>query len=712
MRKRPLCFLCLILVLLMWILKTSEDSISSEVYDSESVLIYGKIYQCEYKEEHLILYLKQTVLSEFSKTEKLNHIRITCKAEDSDYQVADIISVKGDMKKMKAPTNPGQFDVRSYYNAQKVQYTMWEPEITLLERPSVSFLRGLTQLRTMLAKQYDQILPNQYGALLKGISLGDKTDISEEIKELFQTGGISHILAISALHLQILGSSLYKLLRKCKIPVGIAAVFSGVFLTCYGILTGASVATLRALIMFLINVGADVTGRTYDAATGMAIAAVVLTAGNPDYLAYSGFWLSFFAVCSFMIFKEKRKLAGGILLYFFMAPIMLIYFYELSPYSVCLNLIVVPTVGMVLISGLFGCFGSMIHLTLGKILVFPSVTLLHIYKNLCEVSEKLPANTLTFGKPTWMQVFLYYMILGTALYFFRKNRLKKRRVIAFLFMIPACLILTWRGMQGLQITMLDIGQGDSLVIKTETGHTYLIDGGSTSEELIGQYKILPYLKYSGVDELEAVFITHPDSDHMNGILELMELIKEDKTNLVIKRIVLPVWEEMSAFEEIYQLSQECEIEIYQFEKGGEMTDGDMRLTCLHPNGEDYKTDMNEGSLVLRLDYKGFSMLLTGDLEGEAETNLLGEYGDVDVLKVAHHGSGYSTSELFLQETQPEICVISVGENNRYGHPHEDLLERLEQIGAAVFQTSKGGALTIRTDGEKIDLKTYKQYNEP
>lgn len=192
----------------------------------------------------------------------------------------------------------------------------------------------------------------------------------------------------------------------------------------------------------------------------------------------------------------------------------------------------------------------------------------------------------------------------------------------------------------------------------------------------------------------------------------MELIKEDKTNLVIKRIVLPVWEEMSAFEEIYQLSQECEIEIYQFEKGGEMTDGDMRLTCLHPNGEDYKTDMNEGSLVLRLDYKGFSMLLTGDLEGEAETNLLGEYGDVDVLKVAHHGSGYSTSELFLQETQPEICVISVGENNRYGHPHEDLLERLEQIGAAVFQTSKGGALTIRTDGEKIDLKTYKQYNEP
>ena len=128
--------------------------------------------------------------------------------------------------------------------------------------------------------------------------------------------------------------------------------------------------------------------------------------------------------------------------------------------------------------------------------------------------------------------------------------------------------------------------------------------------------------------------------------------------------------------------------------------------------ESSPNDENEYSVCTLFSYKDHHMLFTGDLEGEAETNLLGEYGDVDVLKVAHHGSGYSTSELFLQETQPEICVISVGENNRYGHPHEDLLERLEQIGAAVFRTSKGGALTIRTDGEKIDLKTYKQYNEP
>ncbi len=713
MRKRPLCFLCIVLILIMWILEmsgddlTSPDDISSEFSE---VTIYGKIYKCEYKEEKLILYLKQAVLPDNSKTKQLNHIRITCKAGDTDYQVSDYICVEGNIKRLKGATNPGQFDVRAYYNAQKVSYTMWEPQLILLNRPGISLTRSLADLRLRLAGLYDQILPNRYGALLKGISLGEKGDISDEIKTLFQKGGISHILAISALHLQILGNSLYQLLRKCRMSIWMSVLIVGSILICYGILTGASVATLRALIMFLLRICADVAGRTYDGITGMAATAVVLVAGNPSYLLYSGFWLSFFAVCSFMIFRERRKLAGGILLYMFMAPIMLIYFYELSPYSIVLNLFVVPTIGIVLVSGLLGCVASAANLILGKIIVFPATVLLHIYTNLCKVIEKLPGSTLLYGCPGWMQVLLYYGIMALTLYFFRKNRIKKIRFGTFLFMIPAWLILTYRSISGLQITMLDVGQGDSMIVETETGNAYLIDGGSTSEDTVGEYRILPYLRYAGIHELDAVFLTHADKDHMSGVIELLQMIADGKANISIEKIVLPDWRDMRSFSEVNELAERCGIDTYRIEKDGTVIDGELLFTCLHPDGGDYTGNLNEGSIVLRLDYFDFSMLFTGDLEGEIESSLLGNYGDIDVLKVAHHGSRNSTSELFLQEVKPEICLISCGQDNRYGHPHEELIERLEDAGAVIFQTPLHGAITIQTDGERIDLKTFKPYN--
>lgn len=712
MKKRPLCFICIVLILMMWILQASKGADLSEACELKNVTVYGKIYQCEYKDEKQILYLKQTVLSESSQSKKINNIRITCSDTMQKYMTADVVRVKGNLKSLEPPTNWGQFDVRSYYSAQKVEYTMWKPEIQLLERPKLSLARGLSRLREILADQYEQLLPNQYGALLKGITLGEKNDISEEIKELFQTGGISHILAISALHLQILGSGLYKILRKCRISIGVAAVIAGIFLTGYGILTGASVATLRALIMFLVNIGGDVSGRTYDGPTGMALAGVLLTAGNPSYLSYSGFWLSFGAVCSFMIFKERKRLSGGILLYCFMAPIMLNYFYELSLYSILVNLFVVPTAVVVLTSGLLGCAVSFVSVVLGQIVSVPSVVLLYIYKKLCEICTRLPLNTVAFGHPSWMQMIIYYGLMMLTLYLFRKYRLKKRRAFVLLIMIPAFMILTNRNVSGIQITMLDIGQGDAIVIETESKHVYMIDGGSSSEESIGKYKILPYLEYSGISELEAVFISHADSDHINGILELLDMISEKKTYLKINKIVLPDWSDMSPFQQIYEKANENDIEIFRFEKGGEMTDGEMTMTCLGPDGGNYRNRTNEGSMILRMEYRNFSILFTGDLEGSAESELIKCCGDVDVLKVAHHGSENSTSEAFLKEVQPEISIISAGAGNAYGHPHQELLQRLENYDSVIFDTITYGALIIRSDGEKIDLKTYKQYNEP
>lgn len=713
MRKRPLCFFSIALVLIMWILQTSgERLVSSDVFypKEEEVLLYGTVYRCEYTSGKQILYLKQAVLSVPSQKQQLDHIKITLDHAVFVYRVSDLVRVNGRLQIIKEAANPGQFDARSYYRAQKVGYTMWNPHLELLERPNFSFLRMLDTIQQRLAAQYDRLLPNQYGALLKGITLGDKNEISEEINTLFQKGGISHILAISALHLQLLGNSLYLFLRKCKVSIGISGICAGALLVSYGILTGANVATLRALIMFLFNIGADITGRTYDGRTAMAAAAVVLVAGNPDYLSYSGFWLSFFAVCSFLLFREKRRLGSGVLLYIFMAPVMLLYFYELPLYSVFINLLVVPTIGFVLLFGFFGCVGSFLHLMIGKIMILPSVALLHVYHTLCEISEKLPGNTMTFGKPSWIQVAAYYAIMALCLYLFRKNRLKKSRGLLLFMMVPAWMILIWRGIDGIQITMLDVGQGDCILVQTETEHTYMIDCGSSTENDIGKYRIIPYLKHQGMLHLDAVFLSHEDKDHKNGIEELFDMIKAGTVSMSVDRLVLPYWEDMTVFEELIEKASSCGVDVCVMRKGDMIVDGDMTIRCVHPDGGYYSDAGNEGSLVLRLEYGEFSMLFTGDLEGETEDGLLGSFGSADVLKVAHHGSAYSTSNDFLEEVQPKICIISCGEDNSYGHPHMELLKRLEDSGSRIFVTEKHGAITIRTDGEKIDLKTYKQYN--
>jgi len=277
-------------------------------------------------------------------------------------------------------------------------------------------------------------------------------------------------------------------------------------------------------------------------------------------------------------------------------------------------------------------------------------------------------------------------------------------------LIPALCVLLYRGISCVQITMLDVGQGDSFVIRTTTGSTYLIDGGSTTENQIGEYRILPFLKQGGVRVVDGIFLSHEDADHINGVVELLEMIKQSRADLVVRKIILPGWDNIEDFEELVKLAQELKIELCEFNVGDKMLDGEMRITCLHPNGENYQDRSNEGSMVLRLDYKDFSMLFTGDLEGRAEETLLGTYGEVDILKVGHHGSKTGCSKALLLECRPKAAMISCGEDNLYGHPHEEVLKRLEEENIEVYRTDQYGAVTIRTDGEKIDLKTYKQYN--
>ena len=236
------------------------------------------------------------------------------------------------------------------------------------------------------------------------------------------------------------------------------------------------------------------------------------------------------------------------------------------------------------------------------------------------------------------------------------------------------------------------------------GTTCLVDGGSVSEKNIGKYRILPYLKYCGAKELDYVFLTHLDEDHMNGIRELLEM-QGSLDGVKIGTIFFPaITNPDEKYIEMWELSEEKGINTGKIGAGDQLKGEQYCLECLYPVKGTYSEDKNDTSIVLQLDFKEFTMLLTGDMGFEGENELLkwGSVKNVDVWKVSHHGSKYSGGETFLETIRPQLSLISVGRNS-YGHPSTELTDRLKKIGSRVETTLESGALILESDGHSFSI---------
>ena len=267
----------------------------------------------------------------------------------------------------------------------------------------------------------------------------------------------------------------------------------------------------------------------------------------------------------------------------------------------------------------------------------------------------------------------------------------------------------------LEIYMMNVGQGDAFFLRGPKGGTYLIDGGSSTVSDVGKYRIEPFLKSEGVGKLDYVWVSHGDIDHLGGI---EEMLKRQKYGIRIERIVLPgerFWDEK--LYEFAQTATEYGAKVYTVEAGQILREGEMELFCIWPGDEKEKEEMpepgNEASMVLALRYRRFDMLFTGDLENDAEDTVSARIGELqeqkklsdrfEVLKVGHHGSRNATSERLLEITRPDAAWVSAGEKNRYGHPHEEVLERLANWGVSLYNTKDGHAVKLCTDGEKYSI---------
>ena len=680
-------------------------------------------------------------------------------------KIGSEVVIRGSFSFFREATNPGEFNLAKYYQGRQVGGIITQGSLLAQGSGHHGPAEALLALREHFAKRLWQVFPSREAGILQAMLLGERTGLDAEIRELYQDGGILHVLSISGLHVTLLGMGLYRLLRRMGAPASVAAILSGTVLFLYGVMTGMSVSACRAIGMFLFRMLAILFGRTYDLLTAMAVMACSMLCLTPSRCMNSGFWLSFGSMLGVgailplwerfraedarerviqgvpgersRIGKVLTRLGGaiweklcaglraGISVWLATLPLLLYFYYEVPTYATFLNLLVIPAMGPVLLCG----FLAMAVPGLG-ILGTVDVAAFALFERLCKGAVSLPWHAWNPGCPRPWQMAGYYLLLAAVL---GGNGLARRGKHAFgtgrinlllrhgmvLLVLPVLLLaIPTHRMTG--TVFLDVGQGDCVCLRLENGQTWLYDCGSTSKNEVGKNILIPFLKHEGIRHVDGIFLSHGDQDHVNGVAEL--LLRAEKEGISIGWLYLPgTGSEAEEFAGILaaaravpglqisllETGDELASQAAKAEKGRAELRSGVSFLVLHPRKEEGLSG-NEASLCLLARLWGrngeMSVLLTGDVEGDAEDALLEELrargiSRVTVLKCAHHGSKNSTTGEFLDFLDPRVTVISCGKNNRYGHPHEETLLRLSDAGCDVFRTDLQGCVTIRVDGK-------------
>ena len=749
MTKRPLCIAALVWAALLWLLGAagvpflgfSPPQLSQEA-QGKLVLVSGIVYRADSYPQSNYLYLKKANLILNSEKYPIDNVRVKIKTQSEERlaEPGSEILIRGVLEEIPLPANPGQFHERNYQYARRVKWYLEGADLQVVREKADRLLFWQEQVKEKMRQGISRSIPQSVQGIFLAMLTGEKGELGQEEKSLFTAIGGSHILAISGLHLSVLGWGFYKILRRLRIPVWAAGVVASGWIFFYGILTGSSASAMRAAVMFAAGIGAVLFKRTYDFLSAMALASILLLAESPLLLYDSSFLLSFGAIAGLGLIqpvlfphKDEKKnrsakekitkslkegLQSGISVWLATLPMVMYFFFEVPVWGILINLAVLPTVNIVLISGVLGCVLGMLPgglVLLGRAAAVPGTVLLQGYLRAGELVRRLPVSMWITGQPKLWKCGAYYLLLLAALLvlMYREKRQKaggKSRCVCWGVLGMGILLLSLNVPDFvLRTVFLDVGQGDSACILTDKGSCYLIDGGSSSISSVGRYRILPFLKSQGIRKVDGIFVSHMDDDHVNGIQELLEMTAAGESAVRIRCLFLsPCRETQEKAESLKKCAQQAGCRIVFIKTGTQIREGDLVFSCLSP--KDSTMGSNEGSQVLRVSLGGFDSLFTGDLEGMGEKDveqlLEKDKRSWELLKIAHHGSKYSSSQEFLELVRPRLGIISCAKENRYGHPHAELLERLEDLEILAVQVWQTGAVTADWDGKNTKVSFH------
>ena len=672
------------------------------------------------------------------------------------------ILLTGELSLFSQATNPGEFDSRSYYHSLGYDFCLSADGDAWTQKGNRydPIAEELWQLKAFLKRRLAQLTnatdKTDYGVYC-AVLFGDKSELDSNQKTLFQEQGIAHILSVSGLHISAVGLVTCGLLMRLTGSFALSGIAGSLTVLFYAAFTGNAVSTIRACVMYLILIIARQKGRIYDMPTAASAAALCLLLFQPLAIFQASMQLSFGAVLGISLVSEifkriPKKLSATASMRagrFFsvmglsiaMLPVILYHYYQYPLYSLLLNQLVIPLAGLLIASPVAALVVSAVWPAAASVFLWAGHLVIRFYTFLCEIFGALPLSAQYAGRPAVWRIALYFALLcgigiGTRWIQERRKRedeadkrkkedqkelseegkasdekRKKRRgliaaiLLAVVYYLFGCVFLHADHYKGLEITVLDVGQGDGILLTLPDQTTILSDGGSSSRYQLDTSVLEPFFKSKGICRLDYVFVSHADSDHISGILGLME-----KNPEMIGTLLLPQSPTATVqFEKLLTLAEEKQISVIWVSKGDQFSvqsASNISFEVLWPPETAASDDTNELSLVWRLSYGNFSMLFTGDLPGTFENQLEG-LEPTTILKVAHHGSNYSTMERFLQYVQPQLAVISCSANNRYGHPGEQTLKRLKDAKVqSILITKDCGAITIRTDGQTTEVTTY------
>ena len=629
--------------------------LSIKNYDTKTTII---IKEKNKKEKILVNY--------YEKIDKIN--------------LGDKVKVKGTLKLPSKNTVPNLFNYRAYLKNNNIYYILTACEITKVKNNS----KILTHYKNKLQKYINHKKAHTY---LNVFILSNKNDLDKEVLSSYQVNGLSHLFSISGMHLTLLLGTILKLLDKVSYNRYYKYVILIIILIIYMYLTDFTPSILRSGIMFILLSLNKLLNFKIETKNIMMLTFIIIVLINPFYIYNLGFQLSYLISFYLIIFAHiinkhknyfKKLFITSLISFLVSFPIIISNYYQANLLSILLNLLFVPIISYIVLPLSF----ITLILPTDSILILIMDILEGISLSLTNINHLL----LELPKPSIYLIMIYYALITLLL-------INKKYLIPLLIIIIIHKI-SINFNPSMEIIFFDVSQGDSILLHyPHNKHNILIDTGGNHTYEISKNIIIPYLKSKGISKIDYLILTHGDYDHMGEAINLVE-------NFKVEKVIFNCGEFNELEQDLIKVLNKKKIPYYSCIK--ELNINDSKLYFL--NSKDYGNE-NDNSNVIYTELNGYKFMFMGDASGTTEKEILNKYNlpDIDVLKAGHHGSKTSSSKEFIDTINPKYSIISVGKNNRYGHPNKEALDNLED--SKIYRTDVEGSIMFKIKNKKLKIET-------